>query len=54
MFSEISMDLLALDLAGEKTSSITQQQQLNVGGNNTDLVHNIVTKQISFGSKASV
>jgi len=23
MFSEISMDLLALDLAGEKTSSIT-------------------------------
>jgi len=54
MFSEISMDLLALDLAGEKTSSITQQQQLNVGGNNSDLVHNIVTKQISFGSKASV
>jgi len=26
MFSEISMDLLALDLAGEKTSSLTQQQ----------------------------
>jgi len=44
MFSEISMDLFALDLAGEKTSTIMTQHHY-VGGNNNDLVHNNTTKQ---------